>query len=433
MYVPYDKIFDTLALFTPIELGAKLKNFGMKLKTKNNLKYISKNKKQVIKKLKEKIKNNEKINVVFYIYDETKWKSQSIYNLLEEDERFTPYIFVSKNCSTEDNMNFQTKNDITKVYDFFKNKNMRVLYAYDFENDNYIPLDEMKVKPDIVFYSHPWYIYKTQGPVMVSKYAITCYIPYFIATSISPIEYYTRFHQYVENHYVLNDLIKNYYAENMDNKGENLKSTGHPMLDYFYLNKNKTFENKNYTIYAPHWSVDKNNNLHWGTFLDLGYKILNYAKTHPNLNWIYKPHPCLESYLIKNSYYTKEEINSYRKEWQNIGQIMETGDYLDLFMQSKTLITDCGSFETEYFLTQKPLIHLKSNIEPTPFNPSVKKIINSCYEAHDFESLKEILDEVIIKNNDYKIQERKKVYKELGYENNYAAENILEDILNCLK
>lgn len=433
MYVPYDKIFDTLALFTPMELGAKLKNFGMKLKTKNNLKYISKNKKQVIKKLKEKIKNNEKINVVFYIYDETKWKSQSIYNLLEEDERFTPYIFVSKNCSTEDNMNFQTKNDITKVYDFFKNKNMRVLYAYDFENDNYIPLDEMKVKPDIVFYSHPWYIYKTQGPVMVSKYAITCYIPYFIATSISPIEYYTRFHQYVENHYVLNDLIKNYYAENMDNKGENLKSTGHPMLDYFYLNKNKTFENKNYTIYAPHWSVDKNNNLHWGTFLDLGYKILNYAKTHPNLNWIYKPHPCLESYLIKNNYYTKEEINSYRKEWQNIGQIMETGDYLDLFMQSKTLITDCGSFETEYFLTQKPLIHLKSNIEPTPFNPSVEKIINSCYEAHDFESLKEILDEVIIKNNDYKIQERKKVYKELGYENNYAAKNILEDILNCLK
>ena len=35
------------------------------------------------------------------------------------------------------------------------------------------------------------------------------------------------------------------------------------------------------------------------------------------------------------------------------------------------------------------MIHLKSNIEPTPFNPSVKKIINSCYEAHDFESLKE--------------------------------------------
>ena len=433
MYIPYEKIFNTIALFAPVKFGVKIKKFGQKLKVKSNIRHISKNKKKVIKKLKEKIKNNEKINVAFYIYDETKWKSQSIYDLMENDKRFVPYIFVSKNCSPENNMNFQTKDDIKKVYDFFKNKKMRVFYAYDIKKDDYIPLNEMPIKPDIVFYSHPWYIYETQGPVMVSKYAITSYIPYFLATSVSPIEYYTRFHQYVENHYVLNDLIKNYYAKNMENKGINLKSTGHPMLDYFYLNKDKHFENKNYTIYAPHWSVDKNNNLHWGTFLDLGYKILNYAKSHPELNWVYKPHPCLENYLIKNNYFSKDEINSYRKEWQNIGQIMETGDYLDLFMQSKALITDCGSFETEYFLTKKPLIHLKSNIDPTPFNPSVEKIVKSCYEAKNFDELEQILNEVLIKNNDYKMLERKKVYEKLGYENNYAAKNIVEDILNCLK
>ena len=433
MYIPYEKIFNTIALFAPVKFGVKIKKFGQKLKVKSNIRHISKNKKKVIKKLKEKIKNNEKINVAFYIYDETKWKSQSIYDLMENDKRFIPYVFVSKNCSPENNMNFQTKDDIKKVYDFFKNKKMRVFYAYDIKKDDYIPLNEMPIKPDIVFYSHPWYIFKTQGPVMVSKYAITSYIPYFLATSVSPIEYYTRFHQYVENHYVLNDLIKNYYAKNMENKGINLKSTGHPMLDYFYFNKDKHFENKNYTIYAPHWSVDKNNNLHWGTFLDLGYKILNYAKSHPELNWVYKPHPCLENYLIKNNYFSKDEINSYRKEWQNIGQIMETGDYLDLFMQSKALITDCGSFETEYFLTKKPLIHLKSNIDPTPFNPSVEKIVNSCYEAKNFDELEQILNEVLIKNNDYKMLERKKVYEELGYENNYAAKNIIEDILNCLK
>ena len=433
MYIPYEKIFNTIALFAPVKFGVKIKKFGQKLKVKSNIRHISKNKKKVIKKLKEKIKNNEKINVAFYIYDETKWKSQSIYDLMENDKRFIPYIFVSKNCSPENNMNFQTKDNIKKVYDFFKNKKMRVFYAYEVEKDDYIPLNEMPIKPDIVFYSHPWYIYETQGPVMVSKYAITSYIPYFLATSVSPIEYYTRFHQYVENHYVLNDLIKNYYAKNMENKGINLKSTGHPMLDYFYLNKDKHFENKNYTIYAPHWSVDKNNNLHWGTFLDLGYKILNYAKSHPELNWVYKPHPCLENYLIKNNYFSKDEINSYRKEWQNIGQIMETGDYLDLFMQSKALITDCGSFETEYFLTKKPLIHLKSNIDPTPFNPSVEKIVKSYYEAKNFDELEQILNEILIKNNDYKMLERKKVYEELGYENNYAAKNIIEDILNCLK
>ena len=433
MYIPYDKIFNTLALFTSAKNGVKLKKIGQKLKFKNNIRYISKNKKQVIKKLKRKLSANEKINVAFYVYEENRWKSQSVYDIFENDERFTPYIFVTKNCSAKNNMNFQTIKDVKKTYSFFKNKSMRVFYAYDIKKDDYIPFDKMPIKPDIVFYSHPWYIYKTQGPVMVSKYALTCYVPYFLATSISPIEYYTRFHQYIENHYVPNDLIKNYYSENMENKGKNLKSTGHPMLDYFYLNKDKTFENKGYVIYAPHWSVDKNNKLHWGTFLKLGKEILNYAKKHPEIKWVYRPHPCLESYLEKCNYMTKEEILAYRKEWANIGLVSLNGDYIEMFMNSKAMITDCGSFETEYFLTKKPLIHLKSDIEPTPFNPAVQKIVDSCYEAQDFDELEKILDEVIIKNNDYKIDDRKKVYKELGYENNYAAKNILEDIVNSLK
>ena len=330
-------------------------------------------------------------------------------------------------------MNFQTIVDVKKTYNFFKKKNMRVFYGYDIKNNNYIPFNKMPIKPDIIFYSHPWYIYKTQGPVMVSKYALTHYIPYFLATSISPIEYYTRFHQYIENYYVQDDLIKDYYAKNMDNKGINLKSVGHPMLDYFYLNKNKSFEDKGYVIYAPHWSVDKNNNLHWGTFLKLGYKILEYAKKHPEFNWVYRPHPCLESYLEKSGYYSKKEILAYRNEWIKFGKVSLEGDYLEMFMQSKAMITDCGSFETEYFLTKKPLIHLKSDIEPAPFNPTVEKIVNSCYEANNFNELEKILNEVLIKNNDYKIQDRKKVYDELDYENNYAAKNILEDIINCLK
>ena len=67
MYISYEKIFNTMALFAPIKLGVKIKKIGQKLKIKSNLRYISKNKKEVIKKLKEKFKNNQKINVVFYI------------------------------------------------------------------------------------------------------------------------------------------------------------------------------------------------------------------------------------------------------------------------------------------------------------------------------------------------------------------------------
>ena len=109
----------------------------------------------------------------------------------------------------------------------------------------------------------------------------------------------------------------------------------------------------------------------------------------------------------------------------------ESGDYLDMFMNSCAMITDCGSFKTEYFMTQKPQIFLKSK-NGVPFNPSVEKINQTCYKAENTDELAQILDEVLIKGNDYKKTERENVYNECGYANNYTALNILNDIKNLL-
>lgn len=431
MYIPYEKIFNTLALFFPAKYRKLIRDEGCHLKISQNLNYISKNKKNVIKKLKQKIKNKEKINVAFFIYDETKWKSQSIYDLMDESDIFVAHIFVTKNCSAKTNFNYQTKEELKKIYDFFKNKNMRVSCAYDFEKDDYIPFENMSPKPDIIFYSHPWYVYVTQGPVVCSKFALTYYIPYFLATSVSPIEYYLRFHQYVQTHFVPSAEVKNYYSQNMKNKGKNLSATGHPMLDYFYLNRNKEFENKNYVIYAPHWSVDENNNLRWGTFLWSGEAILEFAKTHSEINWVFKPHPCLKNYLITKQFMTEQEANAYWAQWEKIATVVESGDYLKMFMESCAMITDCGSFETEYFMTQKPLIHLK-NLEATAFNPAVEKMVETSYEVKNIDELKQALETVLIQKQDSKKEKRKEALKELRLEDSYAAENIIKEIKTTL-
>ena len=430
MYLPFYEIARTLALFTPLKYRYAIRKWGYEKKINQNLKYISCNKKRVLKKLRKDIKKR-KLNVVFYVYDHTKWKCQSLYDLMDKSENFTPYVFVTKNCASRENFNFQTFEDLNKVIDFFKSKNMRVLLAYDKDNDKYIPFQNMSVKADIIFYQHPWYIETQQGPVVCSKFALTCYVPYFIATSISQTEYYLRFHQYVQNHYVLNDLVKDFYSENAPNKGVNIKSVGHPMLDFFYLNKDKTFENKNYVIYAPHWSVDNKNVLFWGTFLWNGQFILDYAKEHTELNWVFKPHPCLKAYLKNNNHLSAKEIEQYWQDWKNLGIVCEDGNYLDVFMQSKAMITDCGSFETEYLLTKKPLIHLKS-LKAMPFNPSVEKIVKTYYSVENIDELKKALDKVVVENYDDKKQERIEVMSELGYENNYAAQNIINDLLGTL-
>ena len=430
MYIPYDKIAQTAALFLPSKYREKLRDFGINLKVFFNVKYINKNKKYVIKAIREKAKKSQ-LNVAFYVYDETKWKCQSLYDLFEQDKHFIPHIFVTKNDAPKDNFNFQPADEIKKVFDFFKCQNMRVSYAYDFENNRYIPFEQMNPKPDIIIYQHPWYVETTQGPVVCSRFALTYYVPYFVATSVSPIEYYLRFHQYIQTHYVLDDLIKDYYSRNMTNKGKNLKAVGHPMLDYFYLNKNK-LEPKNYVIYAPHWSIDKDNNLCWGTFLSNGKFMLGYAQRHPEINWVFKPHPCLKNYLVKHKYMTKQQAENYWNEWSKAGVVCETGNYLDMFMQSKAMITDCGSFETEYFLTGKPLVYLKSP-DATPFNPSVQKIVDVYYNVTDIKELEQVLDEVVAGNNDYLKEKRLKLLQDSGYQGNYAAKNILTDVKNFLE
>ena len=168
MYIDYEKIGKIL------RFG---KDFFYNKKIEQNLKYIKRNQKEV----RAKLRGKTQLKVAFYVYDSAKWKCQSVYDLMTKDERFTPYIFVTKCNAPKDNFNNQTIDDIKKTYDFFKSKGMNVQYAYDLENDKFIPFEKMSPKPDIIIYQHPWYVETTQGPVVCSKFALTYYVPYYIS------------------------------------------------------------------------------------------------------------------------------------------------------------------------------------------------------------------------------------------------------------
>ena len=412
MYINYEKIGKFLGF------GQK---FFYELKIAQNCAYIKKN----IKQVKKKLKGKHPIIVAFYVYDDTKWKSQSVYDLMMSDEKFEPYIFVTKCNAPKDNCNYQTNKDYEKVYNFFINRNMRVIRGYDTDKERFIPFAEMTPQPDIIIYQHPWYVETSQGPVVCSKFALTYYIPYFIATTNMYIEYDLRFHQYVYKHYILNDLIKQEFAKKMRNKADNVVVVGHPQLDEFYLDK--TPEESKYVIYAPHWSVC-GNNIRLSTFDWSGKIILEFASNHPELNWVFKPHPVLYNFLYTSGFMTKEEADDYYKKWSEIGVVNNSGGYLNLFKKSRALITDCGSFLTEYLLTEKPCIHLISK-DGAEFNEMVKKISKSYYQAFNIVDLENYLNSVIIDNFDIKKNERLRTLSELNFRNTRCARNIINDIL----
>ena len=408
MYINYEKIGKILGFG---------KDFFYNKKIKQNLDYIKRNQ----KKVKAELKSKTNLNVAFYVYDSAKWKCQSVYDLMAKDERFTPYVFVTKCNAPKDNFNYQTIDDIKKTYDFFISKGMNVQYAYDLEKDKFIPFEKMTPKPDIIIYQHPWYVETSQGPVVCSKFALTYYVPYYISDIDNPIEYDLRFHRYIYRYYVPDEIIRKNYAPNMYDKGEKLVVAGHPQLDFYLNNKNQN--ERKYVIYAPHWTVC-GDNLRYSTFDWNGYKILDFAEKHPELNWVFKPHPCLYNFLFMSDYMTKDKADEYYRRWHDVGIVCEDGDYMQLFQNSIAMITDCGSFLTEYFFTKQPCIHLVS--EYFKGNENVERICETYYTAHNADEMNKFFEDILINKNDPKKQDRLALLEKLNYPN--SAEVIIDDL-----
>ena len=123
----------------------------------------------------------------------------------------------------------------------------------------------------------------------------------------------------------------------------------------------------------------------------------------------------------------KDEIDNYFDEWRKIGQISEGGNYVDLFKQSYCMITDCGSFITEYFITGNPVIHLISD-KLVP-NKITEEIDKTYYRAKNQQELFEQLENVLVNKNDFKKNSRLELIEKLNLNNGTSAKRIVEDIL----
>lgn len=421
MYIPYEKIGKIVCSALPKKLEKIVEKLFLELKTSSNCRYIKKNSKNVLKNLREK--KERPFRVAFLCDDGTKWKCQSLFELFRLSRYFEPFILVTKNDAPKNSSKPTDVNDVLAAYDFFNKKCLKTFLAYDVVNNKFIPIENFR--PDIIFYQQPWYVHTQQGPVVASKFALTFYVPYFVANVSSEMEYNLRFHRYIYRHYLLNNLVKDFYSHKMKNKGNNLKVVGHPQLDYF-LNAEKPQKSMDYVIYAPHWSINYPQE-NYATFEWNGREILDYAKKHTDLNWVFKPHPLLKHRLVTQNVMTTEEVEKYWKDWGEIATVYEKGDYMHLFSHSKAMITDCGSFLTEFLLTEKPVIRLASK-NAVPYNPSAQKIVESYYCANNLDEMFNLFEDVLIKDFDPMLQKRLEVIEELGLRGNFAAKNILYDI-----
>lgn len=370
------------------------------------------------------------ISVIFLVSEIAKWKAQSLYDLLAKDKRFAPCIYVYPMGLDKKLTETDLRLKLKEKESFFSGKGMNVSIAWDYS--------KQKFKTDyfngngIVFYQQPWDIPPAPRPVSLSLRYLTFYIPYYLVNNYSyELDLCMPLHRHVFRYIVQCPKLADFYnGVRKHIIAGKIVGLGHTSTDGFNILRTDF----DYTvIYAPHFSFpNRKRDVYYSTFLENGELILEYAKKHPNIHWVFKPHPRLFLELVNSEVWTKEKAEQYYTDWGQIGYTCYTSDYQSLFVNSDLMITDCGSFLTEYSCTKKPIIRMissKLNLGP---NPILKELYSTIYDVHNNEELLEAMDSLIVKGIDSHKEAREKAVSKLGLCESNAADNIKQYISDTL-
>ena len=371
---------------------------------------------KVLARLREKY-GKQNIKIVFMTSENSKWVYQSLYEEFAKNPKFDVQVLVTMRTGIFDKRNSSVDycEEAKRTYNFFKSRGINVEYAFDLEHKRYKDLREFN--PDIIFYEQPWELSKIQSIETTSNFALPMYCNYGASTTNCRKEFVDPFYKelfiyFTDNRYIERGLLKHGLKE------ANLRLCGQLKQDAYLKPVDKTkvrwkTTGQKRVIWAPHHSFYKDSILKLGTF-DWNCEFLyNYAKNHPEIEFIFKPHPGLKKHIVREDFMTYEGMCEYFKRWEELpnAQIYDEGDYFDMFRTSDMMITDCNSFLYEYLPTGKPVIHLVRE-DAVGFNEFGKKIIAGYYPARNTDELEGLIDKVLLRGEDSKREIREKIIRE---------------------
>lgn len=350
-----------------------------------------------------KVYGKRKIVVAFCVSDIAKWKSQAMYEQLAQTGTYRPIIFVYPYAPDFQRNDSTIKEILGNKVRFFSNKKMEVVNVWDSNSKQCVIPEDFR--PDIVFYQQPWDTPEPFPlPSEIANYALSFYIPYYLVNNLElKLETGLLLHRLVFGYIVQNDQLAKFYDSELKKKhyAGRCLGLGHTIVDT--LTTKIADQEEDYVIYAPHFSFPVpgvERPLFYSTFLENGKLILEFAKQHPEIKWVFKPHPLLKVELKKTHVWSDSEVDAYYAEWAKVGLVCETSDYIEHFQRSSAMITDCGSFLTEYSCMDKPLIRLYYHKDNLPPNPILEKLYGTFYYAHNNDELQELLESVICQHQD---------------------------------
>lgn len=404
--------------------------------------------------LRNKIADGKKANVVF-ILPAMMFVYKELYQLFEKDNLFNVQIvLVPHRIGNREEITYEAKDKYYQIFNYLKDENYNVIEGYDFETNRGINL-EITCKPDIIFYILPYMrIYPKNMKIdNLPSNILYTYIPYgeFIEDDLDDNLYNFGWNEKIWKIFCSTEEYYINAAEKSPVGSSNVVLVGSARMDSLinYKPSNNDYKwiykDKKRIIWCPHHSLSRpgvDDKLSYSTFDDNYDFFYNYAKNHPNIEWVLRPHPLLKEIL--NNINTNMKIkgliddnfaDDYFFKWESLpnARVHDELDYLDLFATADAMITDCVSFKAEYLYANKPgLILKKPNINYTGYK---EKITDAWYveNGDNLDKISEFIEDVVVNENDYLKEKREKIFDEnFNYNLGSASKTIFEYIKNEL-
>lgn len=377
-------------------------------------------------RLVSKIRNKDKINVLFVVFELGTWKTERLYWEMKKNPRFVPQVVVTPSIE-----NYLATDVLVK---YLKGKKIEYVLA----NGEVANLNQLN--GDIVFYEKPYDgCYPSQYWYKNNLNSLFCYVFYSHHCVYKGASPNAALYEAVWLHFFESQSAMEELRPIIHNK-RNLLNTGYPSVDDLLspITENPwkpQSKKKKRIIYAPHHTIG---DLHvkefaYSTFLEFGELILQLAiKYKDDVQWAFKPHPRLYDKLL--TIWGKEKTDEYYSKWSELDNCQfENGLYSDLFKTSDAMIHDSGSFIVEYMATRNPILYLvRGDLKYHTDNmlPYAKLAFDLHYKAYNCAQIEEFVQNVI-KDVDPIREERENYFQKylLPPHGKTACENIMNAIL----